>query len=271
MLKEWVLVLFSITLLVVVDASEPNLCLGSDYTVIGGRGRQTPVHSLSETGVNRNFARCHETLPHQCYFGACIDMGCWEELPRTQGEEGTVYHVEAPYLSVCLYGLGRCVGGVCVEKHDVKEYSAVEESIEYFHIPDVAEASSSFEVCSKHPTCLERWEGLFVNVAYRPTHLGAELPSYDCAPMRLFGHPTPTTVGFEYFAADGTRCEGDAGECFAGRCFASDFPPYCPWPKDNRGRDCDTLFSYIFIADAADEERIPGCSGHPPFDAVHFQ
>ena len=252
--------------MVVVDARELNPCRGSYHTTVGGWTQQTPVYSLTETGAVRNFAGCDEALPRQCYLGDCIDTGCWLELPRTQGEEETTYHVEAPYMTPCLHGLGRCVRGTCVEKEDAQRYRTSEENIEYFTIPDIDRPSSSFEVCSQHPDCLELWNDNCSPIEDKPAHLGEEIPSWDCAPIRMFDWPNPMVIGVEYFATDGARC--GEGECYGGRCYVSDFPPYCPW--DTITLTCDVLAGCTTEISERGEDQLPGCSGRPPDNAVLF-
>ena len=263
MLREVVAVFL---LMVVIDAVELNPCRSS-FPTTEGWFKHTPVASLIETGAARNFVGCDEVLPRQCYLGNCVDTGCWLALPRTQGEKGTTYHVEAPYMTPCLHGIGRCVRGTCVEKEDAERYGASEEIWEIFDIPNIASVSSSFEGCSQHPDCLKLWNDNCSPIEDKPAHLGEELPSADCAPMWMLDWPGLTLVGIEYFAVDGMRCEGDKGECYGGRCFASDFPPYCPWGMHYKL--CDLRVGCLLFETG--ENQLPGCSGYPPDKAIHFQ
>lgn len=254
-------------LVVVLCDNRLNPCRGSYHKTSHGWVEQTPVHLLTESGAVQNFAGCHETLPRQCYLGDCIDTGCWLALPRTQGEEETAYYVQAPYMTPCLYGFGRCVRGTCVAKEDAKRYRESELYIKYFTIPNIAQFSSSFEVCSQHPDCLELWNDNCSLMENKPTHLGEEISSWECAPMRFFNWPEPTAVGIEYFAEDGMLCE-EEGECYGGRCFASDFPPYCP--PDHINVNCDGWYSCKEETGETGEDQLPGCSGRPPAAARAF-
>ena len=267
MVCKVVLVLFSVVLLVVVDAGELNPCRGSYHTTVGGWTQQTPILHLTETGAVRNFAGCHGALPRQCYLGDCIDTGCWLALPRTRGVDEDVYHVQAPYLTSCFHGLGACVRGTCVERKDANKYTGSELALWYFRGTTTL-TYSSYQTCAENDQCLEAWNANCSPVDAKPAHLGEEIMTYDCAPLEKHGDNDRPMFDIEHFVSDGMICGEGQGECYGCRCYTSDFPPYCP--RDEYDVFCDGSDNCRLELVRTGESRFPGCSGQPPMNAKLF-
>ena len=150
-----------------------------------------------------------------------------------------------------------------METEDAKKYEKSELPMNDipFTVPADTQSTSSFETCAQNPDCLDMWNAACSPIEDKPAHLGEEIPTYGCAPMRIHRwKPQTSVIYIRFFVIDGMPCygsddddESEEGECYGGRCFVSDFPPYCPWDKLETG-----------------EEQLPGCSGLPPNGARLF-